>query len=77
MPPHVRWSATFQVNRILQGDFAGQTFVLVDVRDAASPSWAWFRFEAGKIYTAGFNPASSNAVKNFAVLGKEPENRLP
>jgi hypothetical protein len=34
MPPHVRWTVTFQVNKILKGKLAEQTVTLVDSRIA-------------------------------------------
>lgn len=70
LPPHVRWTVTFQVNKILKGKFAGQTVTLVDSRIAGNP-YFHFYFEAGKIYTVGFNSASENEVNDFTVLGHE------
>jgi hypothetical protein len=68
MPPHVRWTVKFQVDRILKGKFAEQTFTIVDARIAGNPYFR-FWFEAGKIYTVGFNSVSDNQVNGFAVLG--------
>jgi hypothetical protein len=72
MPPHVRWTVTFQVNKILKGKFAGQTVTLVNSKIAGNPYFR-FWFEAGKIYTVGFSSASKNEIKDFAVLGHETE----
>lgn len=68
MPPRVHWTVTFQVNKILKGKFAGQTVTLVDTKIAGNPYFR-FWFEAGKIYTVGFNSVSDNQVNGFAVLG--------
>lgn len=67
MPPHVRWTVKFQVDRILKGKFTEQTFTIVDARIAGNPYFS-FWFEAGKIYTVGFNSASDNQVNCFAVF---------
>ncbi|HSY10413.1 MAG TPA: hypothetical protein VK840_05810, partial [Candidatus Dormibacteraeota bacterium] len=68
MPPHVRWTVKFHVDRILKGTLAEQTFTIVDCRIAGNPYFR-FWFEAGKIYTVGFNSESDNQVNDFAVLG--------
>lgn len=68
MPPHVRWTATFEVNGILKGKFTGQTLRLVDSIKAGNP-YSYFLFEAGKSYTVGFRSVSDKKVHGFAVLG--------
>jgi hypothetical protein len=75
MPPHVRWTLTFQVNKILKGQFVGRSITLVDARIDGNPYFR-FWFETGKMYTVGFNSVSDNQVNGFAVLGHESDSMI-
>jgi hypothetical protein len=72
VPPRVRWTVTFQVNKIVKGNFAEQTIAIVDARVAGNP-YALYRFKVGTIYTVGFNSISDNTVRGFAVFGQEAD----
>ena len=76
MPPHIRWTANFHVDRVLQGNLAAETITLVDARDVGEP-YSAFVFEKGKTYTIGFNSVSRQRIKDCVVLGTVPHGGPP
>lgn len=72
MPPHVRWSATFRMDKVLKGNCPVQTFTLSEAVDAESP-YSRFAFKTGKNYLVGFNQISNGKVQDLAVFDRSPD----
>ncbi|HUA39823.1 MAG TPA: hypothetical protein VMA35_15615 [Candidatus Sulfopaludibacter sp.] len=77
-PTHyIRCNAEFRVDRILQGEFTGCRFALVNAEGAGIPESGFDVFETNKIYTVGFDSVIRGNVKHFAVVGQESASPPP
>lgn len=72
MPPRVRWTVTFRVDRVTQGNVTTNTFRLIDARDRATPFLEGFYFQTNKSYRVGFDRISDGEVRGLEILTNNP-----
>lgn len=69
MPPRIRWSVSFQVEQVLQGDLTNRCFRLVDARYRRSPFVSEGIFwHTNTTYRVAFDRITDGLVKGLVVL---------
>lgn len=69
MPPRVRWTVDFHVDRVIKGDITMTAFRLSDARDRATPfSMSGFYFQTNISYKVGFDGIIEGNVRGLEIL---------
>ena len=69
MPPRVRWTVAFRIDRIIKGGIATSSFRLAEARDRATPfSMSGFYFETNSSYRVGFDSITEGEVRGLEIL---------
>jgi hypothetical protein len=70
MPPRVRWTVEFRIDRVIKGEAATNSFRLNDARNTANPFDLFaFGFETSQSYLVGFDSLTKGEVCGLEILG--------